>query len=134
MKTIAKLDKGYVRWVSLALLLAGAWVTLRADASDTASNGLRAAAALLVVLGIAFLGTHGLKSWSQRGHGQARGASVPIHVLGAKGLGDGRSLLVVEVEGDRFLISQGRDAVVLLAQLSASDACSGEPMVQGEAQ
>ena len=80
--------------VLLALTLGGLGTMIGLDSTDPLAGGIRAGAALLLVIGIAFLGAQGFKKWYARTGAMAASPAVPINVIGAKGLGDGKSLLV----------------------------------------
>jgi hypothetical protein len=130
---IAPLLKGrsVLPWFMGALVMVGATVLARSDGPGPIPGGAQAVGALLLVLGVAFVGIHGLKRWSKVAARPAEGASVPIQVLGVRGLGDGRSLVVVDVEGERFLLSSGRDALKLLARISAPGSHSPKGPIPG---
>jgi flagellar biogenesis protein FliO len=83
-------------------------------------QGFQALGALLLVLGVAVVGVSILKAWTVRAGVRRRSLQVPVEIVGGTSLGDGRSLLVVEVEGDRFLLGLSRNRVDLLSRLSAA--------------
>jgi flagellar biogenesis protein FliO len=108
-------------YVLLALTLGGVGTMLGLESTDPLAGGIRAGAALLLVIGIAYLGAQGFKKWSTRTGAMTAASTVPINVIGARGLGDGKSLLVVEVAEERLLLGAGREGIVFLTQLSSRE-------------
>lgn len=117
--------------VVLVALGSAAALIIRGDVSDPSTGGVKAMAAALAVVCGAALACKGLGRWKHLGiTGPSRNA-VPIQLLGSRGLGDGRTLLVVDVAGERFLISSGRDSVALLSKLTGPSSPSPEAMAGG---
>lgn len=105
--------------LSLTALAASAAVLgMLPRASGIFPQGTQPLSAILLVLGLAFLVTWAVGKLGKRVQGAVGlGCPVPIQVTGVKALGQGKTLLVVEVEGERFLLSSGKDGVELLARL-----------------
>lgn len=82
------------------------------------SRGLEPLGGILLVMGLAFLVPWTLRSLGSRLPQSPGLQNSLIQVKGAKPVGQGRTLLVVEVEGERFLLCSGRENVELLAKLS----------------
>lgn len=82
------------------------------------SRGLEPLGGILLVMGLAFLVPWTLKSLGNRLPQSSGLQSCLIEVKGARPVGQGRTLLVVEVEGERFLLCSGKENVELLAKLS----------------
>jgi flagellar biogenesis protein FliO len=83
------------------------------------SRGLEPLGGILFVMGLAFLLPWALKSLGNRLPQSSGLQGCLIEVKGAKPVGQGRTLLVVEVEGERFLLCSGKENVELLAKLSS---------------
>lgn len=82
------------------------------------SRGLEPLGGILLVIGLAFLVPWTLKSLGNRLPQNSFLQGSLIEVKGAKPVGQGRTLLVVEVEGERFLLCSGKENVEFLAKLS----------------
>lgn len=117
--------------VILVALGAATALLIRGDMSDPITGGVKALAAVIAVVCGAALACKGLGSWNPLGIRGPGGSAVPIQLLGSRGLGDGRTLLVVDVAGERFLISSGRDSVVLLSKLAGASSPQSEVMAGG---
>lgn len=109
--------------LSLAVLAAGvvAW-GLTLPSAGAISQGFQPLAATLLVVGLAFLATWGIGQLSLRVQGGELASPMLIHVRGVRPLGQGKALLVVDVDGERFLLCSGKDRVELLARLSRNQA------------
>jgi flagellar biogenesis protein FliO len=117
--------------LSAAGMGAALWM-IRSSLPAGTSRGLESLGAILFVLGLAFLAPWGLKLISSRLQ-QGTGASdLPIHVRGVRPMGQGRSLLVVEVEGERFLLCSGKERMELVAKLSGIGQNSTSPTQEAE--
>jgi hypothetical protein len=105
-------------WGFLLICGLGSLVALlRLEAEEPFTQGIRALVATALVLGLVFVGAHFAKKLPHTAGAIVSSTSVPIHVLGTKGMGDGRFLVVVEVAGERFLLGMGRSGFVRLAQI-----------------
>ncbi len=117
--------------VVLVALGSAAALIMRGDVSDPTSGGVKALGAAVAVVCGAALACKGLGRWSPLGMTAPSRNAVPIQLLGSRGLGDGRTLLVVDVAGERFLISSGRDSVVLLSKLAVASSPPPEVTAEG---
>jgi flagellar biogenesis protein FliO len=126
-----KEKRGWI-FLLLILVLVAVGMIVRPEASDVTSSGLRAVAALCVVLGLTFVGAHWVKKWAQRTGHLGVHSGVGIQILGIKGLGSGRSILLVEVDGERLLLGAGRDTIVCLAHLAGQNKAHENPSLTGE--
>ncbi|MGQ9655136.1 MAG: flagellar biosynthetic protein FliO [Thermodesulfobacteriota bacterium] len=117
--------------VILVALGVAAALVIRGDTSDPTIGGIKALAAVIAVVCGAALACKGLGRWSPLRMARPSCSAVPIQLLGSRGLGDGRTLLVVDVAGERFLISSGRDSVVLLSKLARASSPPGEVKAGG---
>lgn len=85
------------------------------------SRGLEPLGGVLFVMGLAFVLPWALKSLGNRLPQSSVFQSCLIEVKGVKPVGQGRTLLVVEVEGERFLLCSGKENVEFLAKLSGAE-------------
>lgn len=128
MKRTALTGRPALLWALLALGgLAAGGLLLNIDAQKPLGGGLRAVAALVFVLGVLFVGSTLVKKFSSRLGRVVPRSTVDIEVKGTRGIGSGRWLLVVQVAGESFLISSGRDGVELLAKLEPRQGDGDEP-------
>jgi flagellar biogenesis protein FliO len=119
-------------WIALLIGMAAAALIFRIESTEPLTVGVRAVAALFLVLGIAVVGLQWLKKWQQQSLDGGQGPAVPIRILGSRGLGDGRSLFVVDVAGERFLIGGGKEGIVNLARLERGAEEDGMGSVAGD--
>ncbi len=73
---------------------------------------------LIVIFGALIGANIVVRRWRGRLPGRGGGG---IEVLGAKALGGQSALLLVEVQGARFLVGTGRAGVATICPLTASD-------------
>lgn len=104
----------------LALLILGIaliFLAFYVKPQDSPMELLRPAVALLLVLGITVVGLNLLKGLGLFPARTAKEAKTPILLLEAKGLGNGQTLLVVEVLGEYLLVATGKNGTTLIARL-----------------
>ena len=110
------------RWLVVALGgLAAIGLVLAAEPARPLADPVRVGGALFVVLGVLFLASNLARKFSSRLKGVLPKSSVKIEVAGTKGIGGGRVLLVVEVAGESFLLSSGKEGVAMLARLAPEE-------------
>lgn len=124
MNQAAPERKRPLTWIlSLAGLGAVLW-GVGSGFSGSLPKGLEPLGGILFVMGLAFLVPWGIKSMGSR---LPQGPGVQgslIQIRGIKAVGQGRTLLVVDVEGERFLLCSGKENLELLARLSAVEQSS----------
>lgn len=84
-------------------------------------TGFNPASATLAVLGLAFLIIWGLRKLSPHLQSTLPVATSSIRLRATCPLGQGTSLVLVEVEGEKFLLSSSRDRLELVARLSVEE-------------
>jgi flagellar biogenesis protein FliO len=117
--------------LSAAGMGAALWM-IRSRVPAGTSTGLESMGAILLVLGLAFLAPWALRLISNRLHQGAGASDLPIQVRGVRPMGQGRSLLIVEVEGERFLLCSGKERMELVAKLSGIGRNSTSPAQEAE--
>ncbi len=104
-------------WILLAAVMGALLWAMGSGFPKQVPRALEPLGGILFVTGLAFLVPWALKSIGNRlPQGTGLQGSL-IEIKGAKPVGQGRSLLVVEVEGEKFLLCSGRDGLEMLARL-----------------
>jgi flagellar biogenesis protein FliO len=89
----------------------------RMESTDPMASGIRAVAALFLVLGVFLLSVNLFKRWARGGGLLSLHESSPIEVRSVKPLGEGRSLLLVEVQGELLLLGATKFGITMLRAL-----------------
>lgn len=119
-------------WILSAAAIGAALWAVSSAFPGNLSRGLEPLGGILLVMGLAFLVPWALKSLGNRLPQGSGFQTSLIEVKGAKAVGQGRTLLVVEVEGERFLLCSGKENVELLAKLSNAQHGPSSPQEEGQ--
>jgi flagellar protein FliO/FliZ len=83
-------------------------------------------ATLAIILGL-LMGTAYVARRLRGGWGSRTAGAAAINVIATRPIGPQASLMIIEAEGQRFLISAGRAGVTAIGALGAGDARGAQP-------
>ena len=72
---------------------------------------------LLVILGLLMAAAYVARRLRDRGWGPRRGGQNAITIVATRPVGPGATLLIVEADGQRFLVSSGRQGIAPIGAL-----------------
>ena len=79
-------------------------------------------APLLVILGLLMAAAYLARRFRDRGWGPRRGGQNAITIVATRPIGPGAALLIVEADGQRFLVSSGRHGIASIGALGGTPA------------
>ncbi len=100
------------------LALLGAWSL---PPREGVLHGLNPAGGTIVAVGLAFLAIWGLRKLSPHLNQTLPGATSCIKLRGVCPVNQGMVLVLVEVEGEKFLLSSSRERLELIARLPGDE-------------